>query len=128
MLITIGNGFVTDKLIGDVAGIENRTRIVQIPNGINLKKFKFVEREKGKNIAFVGNLSMKKNPVLLLRCFEALLAIDPDYRLFFAGTFHDPVLEQYMRYTIGNKETLDLGPFPNLKSKDLQSNICIFIL
>jgi len=103
VLITVGNGFVRDKLNVDIPEIEDQTKITEIPSGINLEKFEFSERQKGKNIAFVGNLSMKKNPVLLLHCFEELLKIDPEYRLFFAGAFHDPILEQYMRYTISQR-------------------------
>ncbi len=99
-LITIGNEFVCNRLKRKIPGIEFKTRIVEIFNGINLEKFKFIEKPRGKNIAFVGNLNMKKNPAYLLHCFNALHRMDSDYRLFLAGRFQDEVLEQYMQYMV----------------------------
>ena len=100
-LVTIGNDFVRNRLRSVVSGIENRTQIVEIPNGINLTKFKFAERPRGKNIAFICNLNMKKNPAFMLQCFNSLLSIDPEYKLFWAGKIQDVVVEQYMRYMVG---------------------------
>jgi glycosyltransferase involved in cell wall biosynthesis len=99
-LITVGNDYVKDRLLAVVGGIEKRTRMVEIPNGINLAKFAFTERQRGKNIAFVGNMNMKKNPAFLLHCFARLQTIDPEYRLYFAGRIQDGALEQYMRYMV----------------------------
>lgn len=99
-LITIGNDYVRSRLIKTLPDIELKTHIVDIPNGINLDKFKLYEKSRGKNIAFVGSLNMKKNPAYLLHCFKALHMIDPDYRLFIAGKYQDEVLEQYMSYMI----------------------------
>ena len=59
----------------------------------------------GKNIAFLGNLRMVKNPALLLQCMQKLHYIDPEYRLFFGGIFQDTVLEQYLRHMV---EVLEL--------------------
>jgi len=99
-LITVGNEFVCNRLKRKIPGIEFKTRMVEIFNGINLEKFKFIEKPRGKNIAFVGNLNMKKNPAYLLHCFNALRRMDSDYRLFLVGRFQDEVLEQYMQYMV----------------------------
>jgi glycosyltransferase involved in cell wall biosynthesis len=100
VLITVGNSYIKDMLIQQVPDIESRTIIATIPNGINLDKFRFTERSRGKNIACIGYLNMRKNPMFLLQCMQKLHFIDPEYKLFFAGNFQDPMLEQYTKYMV----------------------------
>ena len=71
-LITVGNSFVKDALLRQVPALEARTRVVTIPNGVNLQKFKFVERPRGKNLACIGYLNARKNPMFLLQCMQKL--------------------------------------------------------
>jgi len=104
-LITVGNNFVKDALFNCVPGIENQTSIVTIPNGVDLDKCAFTERQRGKNIAFLSNIRAVKNPALVLQCMQKLHYIDPEYRLFFAGRFQDFSLEQYIKHMV---DTLDL--------------------
>jgi len=99
-LITVGNSFVEDALLKQVPNIRNRTQLVTIPNGVNLDKFKFIDRSRGKNIASVGYLNMRKNPMFLLQCMQKLHYIDPEYKLFFAGNFQDSMLEQYIKHIV----------------------------
>jgi glycosyltransferase involved in cell wall biosynthesis len=99
-LITVGNTFVKDALLRQVPALEARTRSVVIHNGVNLQKYKYVARPQGKNIACIGYLNARKNPMLLLQCMQKLHYIDPQYKLFFAGVFQDAALEQYIRYMI----------------------------
>ena len=106
ILVTVGNSFVKDALIRRVPDLESRTSVATIPNGVNLEKFPFTDRQRGKNIAFLSGLRMVKNPAFVLQCMQKLHYIDPEYRLFFAGVFQDPVLEQYVKYMV---DTLDLG-------------------
>ena len=98
--ITVGNSFVKEALLKQVPDIRNRTRLVTIPNGVNLDKFKFVNRQRGKNIACIGYLNMRKNPTFLLQCMQKLHYIDAEYKLFFAGVFQDPMLEQYIKHIV----------------------------
>jgi glycosyltransferase involved in cell wall biosynthesis len=103
-LITVGNSFVKDALLSRVPNIDGHTSLITIPNGVNLDRFRFVERKKGKNLACVGYLNLRKNPMFLLQCMQKLHYIEPACRLFFGGTFQDPMLEQYVRhmvYTLG---------------------------
>jgi len=100
VLIMVGNSFVKDALLKQVPDIERRTRLIEIPNGVNMDKFRFVDKQRGKNIACVGYLNMRKNPMLLLQCMQKLHYIDPDYKLFFAGSFQDPMLEQYVTHIV----------------------------
>ncbi|RKY23565.1 MAG: hypothetical protein DRP62_05645 [Planctomycetota bacterium] len=106
ILITVGNEVINETLINKVPDIESQTSIVNIPNGINLDRFEFVDRRRGKNIAFLANLRMVKNPALVLQCMQKLHYIDPEYRLFFGGAFQDEVVEQYLKYMV---EALGLG-------------------
>lgn len=98
-LITVGNSFVKNAIMQKVPDIESRTRVVTIPNGVELERFEFVDRYRGKNIACVGYLNMRKNPMFLLQCMQKLHYVDPEYRLFFAGEFQDES-EQYVRHMV----------------------------
>jgi len=99
-LILVGNSFVEKALLDQVPNIHSRTNVVTIPNGINLDKFRFVDRQRGKNLACVGYLNMRKNPMFLLQCMQKLHYIDPQYKLFFAGTCQDPMLMQYLAHMV----------------------------
>ncbi len=105
-LIIVGNSFVKDALIKAVPNLEGQTSIVTIPNGVNLQKFTYTNRRRCKNIAFLANLRMVKNPAFILQCMQKLRYIDHDYRLFFAGSFQDKALEQYVRHMV---DALNLG-------------------
>lgn len=100
VLIVDGNPFVKDALLQKVPDIENRTRLVTVPNGVDLDKFKFIDRGRGKNLTCIGQVSMRANPMLLLQCMQKLHYIDSEYRLFFAGIFQNPMVEQYVRHMV----------------------------
>ena len=106
VLILVGNTHVKDALLAQVPDIESRTRIVTIPNGVNLEKYYFTKRNAGKNIACVGYLNVRKNPMLILQCMQKLNYINPEYKLFFGGNFEDPMLEQYLKHMV---KALGLG-------------------
>ncbi|MCP4267817.1 MAG: glycosyltransferase [Candidatus Brocadiaceae bacterium] len=77
-----------------------------IPNGINMDRFSFKERAKGKNLAFVGNINYKKGPMLLLHAFRELVQMDSEYKLFVAGTFQDT---RYQLYFLQMMQEMELG-------------------
>ncbi|MCP4613765.1 MAG: glycosyltransferase [Planctomycetes bacterium] len=104
-LITVGNSFVKDALLQTVPNMENQTSIATIQSGVNLDNFVFTERHRGKNIAFLSNLRLVKNPAFVLQCMQKLHYIDKEYRLFFGGTFQNKTLEQYLKHMI---DVLDL--------------------
>jgi len=108
ILITVGNNVTKDTLISKVPNLESRTSLITIPNAVNLDKFEFTSRSRGKNIAFLANLRMVKNPVFVLQCMQKLHYIDPEYRLFFGGSFQDMVLEQYLRHMVGALDLADV--------------------
>ncbi len=108
VLITIGNPFVKDALFKQVPDIKERAWLVTIPNGVNFDEFRFIDRQQGKNLACVGYLNMRKNPMFLLQCMQKLHYIDPEYKLFFAGNFQDQMLEQYIKYIVGALDLEDV--------------------
>ncbi len=99
-LITVGNESVIKALNVQVGDIHKKTAIVRIPNGVALEAVPFAERRAGKNIAFVGNLRMVKNPLLLLHCMAALKQHDPQYRVFIAGAVQDILMQQTLEHSI----------------------------
>ncbi len=106
ILVQIGSSAVEEALLKWVPDIRNRTRLVVVPNGIDTERCLFPQRPRGKNLACMGRLSMESNPAFLLQCMQKLHYIDPGYRLFFAGDFESPVLEQYTMHMV---QTLGLG-------------------
>ena len=76
------------------------TNILIIPNGVNLDKFVFRDRSKGKNLAYLGHINYKKGPMLLLHAFRELLQADTKYRLFIAGDFQDARYQLYFNQMI----------------------------
>ncbi len=105
-LITVGNSFVRETLLRKIPYLEGQTSMIKIHNGVNLDKFDFINRPRGKNIAFLSNLRAVKNPAFILQCMQKLHYIDPEYRLFFGGMFQDEALEQYLRHMVN---ALQLG-------------------
>jgi glycosyltransferase involved in cell wall biosynthesis len=101
VLITVGNKATLHALTRRIPDLGSQTSLVTIPNGINLDKYAYVDRPRGKNIAFLANLRMVKNPAFALQCMQKLHYIDREYRLFFGGDFQDEVLEQYLRHMVG---------------------------
>ena len=107
-LVLVGNSFVREALLAQVPDIEKRTHVVTIANGVNLDRFQFVDRQPGKNLACVGYLNMRKNPMFLLQCMQKLHYVDREYKLFFAGVFQDAMLEQYIRHMVQVLELQDV--------------------
>jgi glycosyltransferase involved in cell wall biosynthesis len=102
-LLTVGNPATLDHLKARVPDLDRRTRVLQVPNGVDLERFAFADRPRGKHLAWVGNLNEHKNPMLALQGLASLRAADPEYRLFFAGEFQDTgYLRQYMSEMVGD--------------------------
>lgn len=106
ILVLIGSSAVEETLQRCVPGIRNRTRVAVIGNGISVDRYCFHVRPKGRHLACVGGLSGNASPGILLQCVQKLHYLDPDYRLFFAGSFQNPIQERYLRHSV---ETLGLG-------------------
>jgi tetratricopeptide (TPR) repeat protein len=115
ILMQLGGPAVAEALLEHVPDIRNRTRLVAIPHGIDLNRYAFRRRPRGKDLACMGRLSLETNPAFLLQCMQKLHYIDPGYRLFFAGRFESPALEQYVRHmvrTLGLAGVVSFAPYP----------------
>lgn len=110
-LILVGNSAVKAALLKQVPDIDQQTEVVTIANGIHLDRYSFANRPRGKNIACVGHINMRKNPMFLLQCMQKLHYIDPAYRLYFAGDFQDAMLEQYVTDMVENLGLKDVVRF-----------------
>jgi len=111
ILITSDNSQFEEILLEQVPDIKTRTRLVTIPEGVDLDKFEFVGRQRGKNLACIGHLNMQENPMFLLQCMQKLHYIDPEYRLFFAGAFQNQMLQRYIMHIIQALELSDVVLF-----------------
>ncbi|HUT02247.1 MAG TPA: glycosyltransferase [Phycisphaerae bacterium] len=95
-----------DLLARRLPDLARAGRIGHLPVGLAVEKLPFRNRDRGKNLACLGDLSCRRNPMGLLQCFRALHEADGEFRLFFAGYFQDDMLEAYCRHVV---EALHLG-------------------
>ncbi len=95
---------VTDHLITilrqTVPGIEDRVQVAVVNNGVATDKITFAPRGHGFNVASVGYIHMRKNPMMLLQIIEKLVRFDSRYKLHIAGKFQDSLVKMYWDHTI----------------------------
>jgi len=121
-LVIAGNSIVKDALLRRVPGLENKTSVAVVPCGVNIDKFTFINRHRGKNVAFLPDLSLQRNPAFVLQCMQKLHYIDPEYRLFFGGAFIDDTVEQYVRHMV---DVLNLGEVVSFDGR--QEDVCSWL-
>lgn len=71
-----------------------------IPDGVNVDKFKFVDKRKGFNLAFLAHLSHKKGIMLLLQAFAKLVDVNDRYKLFIGGDWQEERYKLYFEHII----------------------------
>lgn len=116
----------------------NNFLIWTIPNGVDLEKYKLTEDEqryaingwidgkrvdqtnqnlklrtkaKGKNLAYIGTITNKKGPMLMLQAFEKLICEDEGFRLHVAGNIADMRYEVYLNHIINEMGLNDFITF-----------------
>ncbi len=99
-LIVLGDNAAIDGVVEKVPTLSQHTELIHIAGSVEGDRFKFTEKDRGKNIACVANLAIRKNPTLLLLCMQKLNYLDIEYRLHFAGHFQDTTVQQYIRHTV----------------------------
>jgi len=83
-LIFVGDKFLNEFKKNIDANIEQKTNINIIPNPIN-SSIQFIERKKGKKIAYISRFHQDKNPLLMVDILEKLTRIDPEYKIYMIG-------------------------------------------
>jgi len=92
---------IKDIVLQQVPNLPDKVKNIHIvPNGIDLNKFPFRERSRGKNLAFLGHINFKKGPMLLLHAFRELAQTDGEYRLCIAGDFQETRYRLYFNQMI----------------------------
>lgn len=71
--------------------------VYTIPNGVDMQQFPFAEREKGFDLAYLGDINFKKGPMLLFHAFQRLAQSNNKYKLHIAGTFQEPRYDLYFQ-------------------------------
>ncbi len=90
-----------EHLLADqVPRLRERVTVEVVQNGVNLEDYPFRERSRGFNLAYVGYIHLRKNPMMLLQIMARLVREDPRYRLFVAGTFQDQTARLYWEYMV----------------------------
>jgi hypothetical protein len=100
------NPSIKKAFLDSVGNRGERSRYVTMDYGVNIEGIMFKDRERGKNIACVCDLSLRSNPMFLLHCMQKLHYLDPGYRLHVAGQFADSTTERYVNHIA---ETLGLS-------------------
>ncbi|WP_392486084.1 methyltransferase domain-containing protein [Haloimpatiens sp. FM7315] len=95
---------VTDhlkKLLSlQIYDIEKKVNIITIKNGVDMDKYKLLERKTGFNVAYVGYINDRKNPILLLQIIKKLVEKDQRFKLYVAGSFQSLLIKIYWNYEI----------------------------
>ncbi|MBP2662134.1 MAG: glycosyl transferase group 1 [Firmicutes bacterium] len=87
-------------LLQQISNLRQRVNIITIENGVHLDKYQLIERNPGFNIAYIGYIHSRKNPVLLLQIIYELIKLDKRYKLYLAGQFQEPLVELYWNYQV----------------------------
>ncbi|MBA7563953.1 hypothetical protein ES708_05615 [subsurface metagenome] len=98
-LILVAPHMIT-VLEGIIPDIKKKVKIKIVYNGIDLDKIPLQKREAGFNIACVGFINYRKNPVMALQILKKLADINKRYKLHMAGLSQDNCLQAYMNYMV----------------------------
>ncbi len=92
-----------------------QTPILVIPHGIDSRTVPYHERKPGKNLAFIGDITFHKGPLLLLHAFAELRKVNPSYELHIIGSLFDdryPLYFTQMASELQLREAIHFGALP----------------
>lgn len=126
---------IKDFVLQQVPDLLSRVKNVHVvPNGVNLDRFPFRDRSKGKDLAYLGSINFKKGPMLLLHALRALVEEDSGYRLFIGGNFQEPRYALYFSQMVeemGLQKNIEMaGWIDNVPAwlEDKQYIVCTSLL
>lgn len=82
-------------------------RLHVIPNGVDLQRFPLIQRDAGFNVAFLGAINFKKDPMVLLHAFQAIHAADPRFRLHIGGKIDNLRYQVAIRHFVRKNDLED---------------------
>ncbi|CCE09036.1 Glycosyl transferase, group 1 [Bradyrhizobium sp. STM 3843] len=98
---------IRDELLNQMPDLPKRVMQSVISNGIDCDRFlPGAEAGDPYRIAWVGDVAMKKNPMLALQILRRLVDVDPRYHLHVAGEVNCARTARYLDHLIG---AMDLG-------------------
>lgn len=93
---------IRDELLKQMPRLSRRVRHSVIANGIDCDRFApGADAGDPCRIAWVGDVAMKKNPMLALQILRRLVDLDPDYHLHVAGEVLCPRTARYLDHLSG---------------------------
>lgn len=93
---------IRDELLKQMPDLPNRVRQSVISNGIDCDRFTpGAAPGDPRRIAWVGDVAMKKNPMLALQILRRLVDLDADYHLHVAGEVICPRTARYLDHLVG---------------------------
>lgn len=100
-----------------VVNIKN-DKLSLIHSAFEIEKFTFKCHQKGYNIAYVGDLSYRKNIQLIMFIMKKLKSININYKLYLTGTFESQEYKDYIYHMIKeldiNENVIFCGYVPDL--------------
>lgn len=100
---------IRDELLKQMPDLPKRVECSVIANGIDCDRFRPGDTPGDPyRIAWVGDIAMKKNPMLALQILRRLVDLNAGYHLHVAGEPNCPRTARYLRHLI---DTLELRPF-----------------
>ena len=91
---------IRDITLQQWPGIKGSVNIHIVSNGVDLDKYTFRGRKRGKNLAYIGYINSKKNPSLLLQCMRRLVDLGTGFKLHVAGKHQDLRLQLYWEHMV----------------------------
>ena len=115
VLVTVGNPSILAYLrqISDRLG--RSTRLVDIPNAVDVAAWPLNESAGGKDLACLSRIHCVENFALLLQCFHRLRALDSEYHLHLADPGQrNGMLMQYTRAMVAELDLTDSVHFDGM--------------
>lgn len=82
-------------------------RVHVLYNGVDLSRFKMKTKPFSYNLAYVGYIHSRKDPISMLNAAQWLFSLDSRYQLHIAGTIEDSFYDMAMRHYIESNSMQD---------------------
>ncbi len=110
--------------------IARHSKVVVIPNGVNLERFKLSKTSRDKIIVYVGRMATIKGVHVLIKSMKTLEKKHPDWSLWLVGGAFDQPRSFFEKFMTPSTRTRIrfLGAFPNEKVPEILNKAGIFVM